>query len=136
MENISLDMSGYLHSLERFLDCPKTTRRPFLDRTRRMIQDFIQNKPDATSQEVANFLGDPRELAQGFLETLDPEMLEHYRRRKKFLLRGCIALLTVALVAVSVFGIFFKKTPVNLEMTETIVIYGDLTYKGTTEETS
>lgn len=136
MENISLDMSGYFHSLERFLDCPKTTRRPFLDRTRRMIQDFIQSKPDATSQEVANFLGDPRELAQGFLETLDPEMLERYYRRKKLLLRGCIALLAVALVAVSVFGIFFKKTPVNLEMTETIVIYGDLTYKGTTEETS
>lgn len=136
MENISLDMSGYLHSLESFLDCPKTTRRPFLDRTRRMIQDFIQSKPDATSQEVANFLGDPRELAQGFLETLDPEMLERYHRRKKFLLRGCIALLAVALVAVSVFGIFFKKTPVNLEMTETIVIYGDLTYKGTMEETS
>ena len=136
MENISLDMSGYLHSLESFLDCPKTTRRPFLDRTRRMIQDFIQNKPDATSQEVANFLGDPRELAQGFLETLDPEMLERYHRGKKLLLRGCIALLAVALVAVSVFGIFFKKTPVNLEMTETIVIYGDLTYKGTVEETS
>lgn len=136
MENISLDMSGYLHSLESFLDCPKTTRRPFLDRTRRMIQDFIQSKPDATSQEVANFLGDPRELAQGFLETLDPEMLERYHRGKKLLLRGCIALLAVALVAVSVFGIFFKKTPVNLEMTETIVIYGDLTYKGTVEETS
>ena len=136
MENISLDMSGYFHSLESFLDCPKTTRRPFLDRTRRMIQDFIQSKPDATSQEVANFLGDPRELAQGFLETLDPEMLERYHRQKKLLLRGCIALLAVALVAVSVFGIFFKKTPVNLEMTETIVIYGDLTYKGTTEETS
>ena len=118
-------MSGYLHSLESFLDCPKTTRRPFLDRTRRMIQDFIQSKPDATSQEVANFLGDPRELAQGFLETLDPEMLERYHRRKKLLLRGCIALLAVALVAVSVWS-FFTKIPVKLEVIETTtIIYHD-----------
>ena len=125
MENISLDMSGYLHSLERFLDCPKTTRRPFLDRTRRMIQDFIQSKPDATSQEVADFLGDPRELAQGFLETLDPEMLERYHRGKKLLLRGCIALLAVALVAVSVWS-FFTKIPVKLEVIETTtIIYHD-----------
>lgn len=125
MENISLDMSGYLHSLERFLDCPKTTRRPFLDRTRRMIQDFIQSKPDATSQEVADFLGDPRELAQGFLETLDPDLLERYYRRKKLLLRGCIALLAVALVAVSVWS-FFTKIPVKLEVIETTtIIYHD-----------
>ena len=67
MENISLDMSGYLHSLERFLDCPKTTRRPFLDRTRRMIQDFIQSKPDAPSQVLANLLGDQREMAKFFM---------------------------------------------------------------------
>ena len=125
MENISLDMSGYLHSLERFLDCPKTTRRPFLDRTRRMIQDFVQDRPDATSQEVANFLGDPRELAQGFLETLDPDLLERYYRRKKLLLRGCIALLAVALVAVSVWS-FFTKIPVKLEVIETTtIIYHD-----------
>ena len=137
MENISLDMSGYLHSLESFLDCPKTTRRPFLDRIRRMIQDFIQSKPDATSQEVANFLGDPRELAQGFLETLDPEMLERYHRRKKLLLRGCVVALVVALVVVTAWGIRLWKEPTStLEVTERIVIYGDLTYKGTTEETS
>ena len=127
MENISLDMSGYLHSLESFLDCPKTTRRPFLDRTRRMIQDFIQSKPDATSQEVANFLGDPRELAQGFLETLDPEMLEHYRRRKNFLTCGCVVALAVALIGVSVWGIYIKNAPQDVEVTNTIIIYAENT---------
>lgn len=127
MENISLDMSGYLHSLERFLDCPKTTRRPFLDRTRRMIQDFIQSKPDATSQEVANFLGDPRELAQGFLETLDPEMLERYHRRKKFLMCGCVVALAVALIGVSVWGIYIKNAPQDVEVTNTIIIYAENT---------
>ena len=129
-------MTSYFHRLNGFLDCPRALRRPFLRRTRQMAEDFVQEKPNAGVEDVADYLGDPRELAQGFLETLDPEMLERYHRQKKLLLRGCIALLAVALVAVSVFGIFFKKTPVNLEMTETIVIYGDLTYKGTTEETS
>lgn len=128
MENISLDMSSYFHSLEHFLDCPKTARRPFLDRTRQMVSDFIQNKPDATFQEVADFLGDPKELARGFLDTLDPDMLEHYHRRKKLLHWGCVAVLAVALVAVTVWGIRLWREPVStLEVTETIIIHSKLT---------
>lgn len=123
MENISLDMSGYFNSLERFLDCPKNTRRPFLDQTRQMAEAFVQGNPNATSREVTDFLGDPEELAQGFLETLDPDVLTLHHRKKMLFRWGCVALLGVALVLTTIFGIYFQKTPSNLEVTETIIIY-------------
>lgn len=124
MENI-LNMSSYFRDLEQSLDCPKPLRGSFLNQTRRMAEDFVQGKPDATQRELADYLGEPQELAQGFLETLDPDVLERYRKRKKFLLYGCIAVLAAVLIAVSIFGIYFKKAPVELEITDTLIIYSE-----------
>lgn len=123
MENISLDMSGYFNSLERFLDCPKNTRRPFLDQTRQMAEDFVQGNPNATSQEVADFLGDPKELAQGFLETLDPDVLTLHHRKKMLFRWGCVAVLVVALTAAVVWGLHVRSLPTHVEITDTILIY-------------
>lgn len=127
MENISLDMSGYFNSLERFLDCPKNTRRPFLDQTRQMAEDFVQGNPNATSREVTDFLGDPEELAQGFLETLDPDVLTLHHRKKMLFRWGCVAVLVLALVSVSVLSFYLKNEPKTVEITDTIIIYSKST---------
>ncbi len=127
MENIGLDMSGYFNSLERFLDCPKNTRRPFLDQTRQMAEDFVQGNPNATSREVTDFLGDPEELAQGFLETLDPDVLTLHHRKKMLFRWGCVAVLVLALVSVSVLSFYLKNEPKTVEITDTIIIYSKST---------
>lgn len=123
MENIGLDMSGYFNSLERFLDCPKNTRRPFLDQTRQMAEDFVQGNPNATSREVTDFLGDPEELAQGFLETLDPDVLTLHHRKKMLFRWGCVAVLVVALAVTTVWDIHLWNRPMNVEMTGVITVY-------------
>lgn len=127
MENVSLHMDGYFRRLNRFLNCPKILREPFLHQTRQMAEDFVQGKPDATAQEVADFLGDPRELAQGFLETLEPEVLERHQKRKKLFWVGLVAVLAAALVVVTCWALKIKNGPVNVEVTETIVIYPKVT---------
>ena len=45
-------MSGYFRRLERALDCPRGVRRPFLERTRQIAEDFLQERPEATVQEA------------------------------------------------------------------------------------
>lgn len=127
MENISLDMSGYFNSLERFLDCPKNTRRPFLDQTRQMAEDFVQGNPNATSREVTDFLGDPEELAQGFLETLDPDVLTLHHRKKMLFRWGCVAVLVVALIGTSIWSIHLNTAPKDMEVSDTIIIYSKST---------
>lgn len=120
-------MSGYFQQLEQRLDCPNGTRKRFLTKTRQAAEEFLREKPDATRQELIDLLGDPEELAQGFLETLEPEELERYRKRKKFLLRGCVAALITVSVTISVFAVTFKKTPVQVEINDTLTIYSEFT---------
>ncbi len=116
-------MSGYFQQLEQRLDCPNGTRKRFLTKTRQAAEEFLRQKPDATRQELIDLLGDPEELAQGFLETLEPEELERYRKRKKFLLRGCVAALVVVLVAMTCWAVNLRNEPNLVEITGVITIH-------------
>ncbi len=114
------ELAVYEKNLTQALNCPKTMRRRLLDRTRGMVQDFLAGKPDAGWDEVADFLGDPQELAQTMLETADQEMLERYRKRKLWLKRGLVAAVIAALLGSS---IYFYSTRLNVTVERTMVIY-------------
>lgn len=116
-------MSSYFQQLEQRLDCPNGTRKRFLTKTRQAAEEFLREKPDATRQELIDLLGDPEELAQGFLETLEPEVLERYRKRKKFLLRGCVAALVVMLIAMTCWAVKLRNEPNLVEVSQVITIY-------------
>lgn len=122
MDDVSAELSVYLRRLNRLLDCPKPLRKSFLKQTKRIAEDFIRGKPDAVPQEITDYLGDPQELAQGFLETLEPDVLNRYRIRKKFFLRGCITLLAIVLACVSIWCVQLLNEPNMVEVTETVVI--------------
>lgn len=125
VENVNPELSCYFQRLKRLLDCPKKLRISFLNQTQRMAEDFLQGKPDATQEELIDYLGEPEELAHGFLEDLEPGVVERYRKRKRFLLLGCISVLSVSLIIVAIFGLYFQKVPLDLEVTETITIYSN-----------
>lgn len=128
MENIDVRMAPYFRGLERRLDCPAARRRALLEDVRREARQFAQEKPDATPEEVAGYLGDPQELAQGLLENLNQEELARYRRRRKLLRRGVVALLAVALIGISVWSYYLWTHPAKLEIaevSETLIIYAD-----------
>lgn len=119
------ELAVYEKNLTRALNCPKAMRRSLLDRTRGMVQDFLAGKPDAEWDEVADFLGDPRELAQTMLETADQEMLAHYRKRKRLLKRAAVGLAAVAFaIAVFLAANYYisQKAPINVVIHETLVI--------------
>ena len=50
-------MEDYFRALERCLDCPGEDQERCLAQARRMADDFVQGKPDATPDEVAGCLG-------------------------------------------------------------------------------
>lgn len=123
VENVNKELSQYFQRLKRLLDCPKPLRNSFLAQTRRMAEDFIVGRPDTTQEDLISYLGEPEELARGFLETLDPEIMAQHKKRRSLLLYGGIATLTVALVCVIAgFIYYYSITPV-IEMTDTLIIY-------------
>lgn len=118
-------MEEYFRALERCLDCPGEDRERFLAQARRMADDFVQGKPDATPGEVAGCLGEPEELAQCFLEELDPEMLERRKRRRKLGRRVLAGVLAIVVVLLALWLIILKTTPSDVEVTERIIVVYD-----------
>lgn len=127
MEDVSVSLSNYYNSLERLLKCPKEQRGRFLEQTRRMAEDYMQGNPDATPQEGTDFLGDPRELAREFLDTLDPELLERYQKNRKIFRIGCVSVLAITLLIVSTLFAWRISLPAQMEVAETLTVYAETT---------
>lgn len=118
-------MEEYFRALERCLDCPGEDRERFLAQARRMADDFLQGKPDATPDEVAGCLGEPEELAQCFLEELDPELLERRRRRRKLVRRILAGVIAAVVVALCISVGWLATHRHQVEVTERLVVYAE-----------
>ena len=122
MEDVSVSLSNYYNSLERLLKCPKEQRGRFLEQTRRMAEDYMQGNPDVTPQEVTDFLGDPRELAREFLDTLDPELLERYQKNRMIFRWGFAVAMTMIVLLLGVWAVALKAQPIDMEVSRVITI--------------
>ncbi len=122
MSRTTGELSGYLRRVERALDCPPGQRRALMERVQRDLERFLDEQPEATAEEAAAYLGDPEELAQGLLETLDPKELERYRRKGVLLRRGVvllvIAALVVALIGTCLYARHLRKNQFQITVIE------------------
>ena len=89
-------MEDYFRALERCLDCPGEDRERFL------------------AQE---------ELAQCFLEELDPELLERRKRRRKLGRRIFAGVVAAAMILLLVWVVLLETQPMKVEVTERLIIY-------------
>ena len=130
-------LKEYYKQIEKALDCPKDTRESFLRETKKMAEDFLAEKPDATFDEVKNFIGEPRELAITFEKSADMELIEAYRKRKLFIKRALIALFVLIFIAVVAVTIYVANYRMNVVITreDTIIIYEDGESEIISEET-
>lgn len=116
-------LKEYARRLEHALNCPRPQRLYFLSEAGRMAEDFRQGHPTATPQEVCAFLGDPKELALTFLESLDPEELRRYRTKQRNIRWGLTILAVVVTLLLCVFSIYLLSRPMDVQSTETLIIY-------------
>lgn len=130
-------LKEYYKQIEKALDCPKDMRESFLRETKKMAEDFLAEKPDATFDEVKNFIGEPRELAITFEKSADMELIEAYRKRKLFIKRALIALFVLIFIAVVAVTIYVANYRMNVVITreDTIIIYEDGESEIISEET-
>jgi len=115
-------LSEYFRVLKEHLKCPWHHRAHFIAETKRMVADFRQGNLHATEEDVLAFLGDPRELAQTYLESLNPAVLKRYSVQKTWLCRGLACTITLAVLLLSAWCIYLRTRPLAVEVTETITI--------------
>lgn len=120
------ELALYEKRLAQALCCPPALRKRLLTNTREIAQDFLAGKPDATWDEIEEFLGDPQELAKIMLETEDQGALARYRMRRRNIRWGATGLAMVLFVTAIFFSVVIymtRKIPVNVTIEETLVIY-------------
>ena len=115
-------LRDYFRRLDRHLDCPRPLRRRLAAQVRRAAEDYCRERPEVAPAEVIQYLGDPAETARELLDGLDPEELDRARQHERLLWRALVAVLILALVGVGAWGVHLWRTPVDLEVTEVLVI--------------
>ena len=119
-------LRDYFRRLDRSLDCPRPLRRRLAAQVRRAAEDYCRERPEAGPAEVVQYLGDPAETARELLDGLEPGELDRARKRERLARRALAAVLILALVGVGAWGVHLWRTPVDLEVTEVLVIEGEV----------
>lgn len=115
----------YYRQIRNNLYCSKKRKKRLLDELKTNIEESLEEKPNLTYEELLEIYGTPKEIADSYIESLDPEeYAEDIRRikRKKWMFGivffSVIAFAIVYLLHLTIVG--WQTRPVSY--TETIEI--------------
>ena len=109
----------YVGQVQRALFCTPLHRKKFIRDLEPLAEDFASGNPKAALADFRREFGTPEALAQQYMNTLDDEEVQKYRRRRKLL--HIIAWVAVAVIMIAMaIGLVAKYTrvfepPVTLE---------------------
>lgn len=123
MSNFSAELTPYFQRVRNRLSCSKKYQNEQMQKIFRAAEEYAQENPNATLEEVEEYLGNPEEVAQELMESIDPEVLERDRKRKRLGVMVAIGILVAALIVVGIGFIHLTLDTNPIEITETLVIY-------------
>lgn len=96
------ELRAYCREAERALACDKPHREEFRRFIEKSAREYQSERPDANFDELRALLGDPRDAAALFMDTLPPGTAEEWQRKTRR--RRRLAALAVALVVAALAG--------------------------------
>ena len=120
------EVKDYCRRAGSLLACGRAQRQRFDRLTRQSVQEYLQEVPGASWQEVEQTLGSPEEAAGAFMESLPPGAAEHWAgaHRRRLRLTAAAVCLVFALL-VSVIAFFVATNGVAIIEKETTIYYLD-----------
>lgn len=104
-------MEQYCRKVRTFLQCPPADARRCIDDVQRTAERLRQEAPEISQDEIEDFLGEPKEVARMFQDTLDQVRVERYRRRRKLLFGVLIGVLLVGLLGALYTTYYYFENP-------------------------
>ncbi len=117
-------LDKYCRKLKRELCCPRKLKNGFVRDARRMAEDFIKGNPGVSFDEVKRLLGEPRELAGYFMQTLDPAVISRHKRNTRAAAVTAVSfalLIAAACMAFTVYASNERKTAVITQEVTTYI---------------
>ncbi len=121
----------YLRQVKLHLFCDRAHRKARLSRAQTMIEDFSEERPEAEYNDFVAAFGSPQGFAENILEGVEQAEIDSAKRRKKFLCRGVVILVILALIVASVTWYCKYEESKDLDKNITVIIS---TAKELTEE--
>lgn len=101
----------YVGQVQRALFCTPLHRKKFIRDLEPLAEDFASENPKAALADFRREFGTPEALAQQYMNTLDDEEVQKYRRRRKRLhIISWVA--AVAIIIAMAIGLVAKYTRV------------------------
>ena len=114
----------YYRAIRKKLVCPAPLRRQTLQRLQSGVDDFLDDCPSATIEQVTARFGTPEQIADGVLSAMEPEEVRRYAR-KVHIVRAVVAavLLLLSLIVIWYFTISALRV-IYAAKEETVIIIG------------
>ena len=104
----------YIQQLKRSLRCCGATKKRLLQQFRDKLDGFLEETPSPNRQTLEEAFGPPEEMAKVLMETVSAGEKNRFRRQKLWL-RGAVAVLVAAFLALTVYIYTMKEIPVSVE---------------------
>lgn len=111
------ELNQYYREVRHHLDCPKKEKDRLLSQSHQMVEELCESVPDLDYLGVVDFLGEPRELASTFMESMDQETVAKYKKQKARIRVGAISLLGVFVVTLSAFSFYVAQQKEDVVIT-------------------
>lgn len=124
----------YVGQVQRALFCTPLHRKKFIRDLEPLAEDFASGNPKAALADFRREFGTPEALAQQYMNTLDDEEVQKYRRRRKRL-HIISWMAAVAIIIAMAIGLVAKYTrvfepPVTSETTLLVIPGASTTEEG------
>ncbi len=110
----------YLRQVKLHLFCNRAHRQALLSRAQTMIEEFSEERPEAEYNDFVAAFGPPQSFAENILEGVEQAEIDNAKRRKKFLCRGAVIFVILALTAIA--AIWYHKYQLSKNVNDHAII--------------
>lgn len=100
----------YLSEAKSFFPIMGKKERKFLTTLANTIEDYCETEKTSSLDDIYNAFGKPQSIITSYLDTVDTTSLVKKIQLSKWIKRGVLIFLVLALISVSIFGITTYNT--------------------------
>lgn len=116
---------AYLRAVRRALRCPGRQGKQLLRQLSEDIEEYCEEHPDATEEELCRRFGTPEDVAADFVEDLGGSIAVNIQRRRNRIVTAVIVVLVLVAGAVTVRQIWIQQLFLNSYWVESITYISD-----------
>lgn len=115
----------YLRAVRKALHCPGRQGKRLLRQLSEDIEEYCEEHPDATEEELCRRFGTPEDVAADFVEDLGGSIAVNIQRRRNRIVTAVIVVLVLVAGAVTVRQIWIQQLLLDMHWVESITYIAD-----------